>query len=51
VPIALGDRLSELHRQDSYSYAIANIYVGADSEGELTQKYECAVAGLPFEFE
>jgi biotin carboxylase len=51
VPVQLGDRLSELHVQDSYTYAIANVYVGADSEAELIEKYERAVAGLPFEFE
>jgi hypothetical protein len=51
VPVQLGDRLSELHVQDSYTYAIANVYVGADSEAELIEKYERAAAGLPFEFE
>lgn len=33
-----GDRLSELTGQDSYSYIIANIYVGAADESELTEK-------------
>ena len=51
VGVRVGDRLSELHDQDSYSYAIANVFVGADSEDELREKYERAVAGLPFEFE
>jgi len=51
VSVSLGDRLSELHGQDSYSYAIANIYVGGSDETELTEKYERAVAGLPFEFD
>ncbi len=51
VSVQVGDRLSELHDQDSYSYAIANVFVGADSEDELREKYERAVAGLPFEFE
>ena len=51
VSITVGDRLSELHDQDSYSYAYATIYIGADDEDELIQKYEHAVAGLPFTFE
>jgi hypothetical protein len=51
VTIESGDRLSEIHDQDSYTYALANVFVGADSEDELRQKYERAVAGLPFEFE
>jgi biotin carboxylase len=51
VSLRPGDRLSEQHDQDSYSYAIANVFVGADSEDELREKYERVVAGLPFEFE
>ena len=51
VSVTVGDRLSELHDQDSYSYAYATIYIGADDEDELIQKYEQAVAGLPFTFE
>ncbi|MGH4025622.1 MAG: ATP-grasp domain-containing protein, partial [Pseudonocardiaceae bacterium] len=46
-----GDRLSELVDQDSYSYKIANIYVGADDEAELIEKYERCVAALPFEID
>jgi hypothetical protein len=50
ITVRPGDRLSALHDQDSYSFAIATIAVGADSEEELTRKYEQATAGLPFEF-
>jgi hypothetical protein len=46
-----GDRLSDLHEQDSYSYALANIYVGADSQAELGEKFDRAVAALPLEIE
>ena len=46
-----GDRLSELVDQDSYSYKIANIYVGADDEAELIDKYERCAAALPFEID
>ena len=51
VTVAVGDRLSELYDQDSYSYALATVYLGADDEDELIRKYEHALAGLPFEFE
>jgi hypothetical protein len=34
-----GMRLSELNYQDSYSYEIATVFVGGDSEQELLQKY------------
>ncbi len=45
VTVATGDRLSELYDQDSYSYALATVYVGADDEDELIRKYEQALAG------
>lgn len=45
-----GMRLSELHAQDSYSYTLAEIVVGAQSVAEMEQKYERVVAALPFEF-
>jgi biotin carboxylase len=51
VAVTAGDRLSELWDQDSYSYALATVYLGAHDEGELIRKYEHALAGLPFEFE
>ncbi len=46
-----GDRLSELTGQDSYSYILANIYVGAQDEAELTEKYQRCVRALPFEID
>jgi biotin carboxylase len=51
VTVTVGDRLSELYDQDSYSYALATVYLGADDEDELIRKYEQALEGLPFEFE
>jgi hypothetical protein len=34
--------------QDSYSYKLANLYIGAADEGELVAKYERSIAALPF---
>lgn len=51
VTVHEGDRLSELTGQDSYSYIIANIYVGAADESELTEKYQQCVQALPFEID
>ena len=51
VTVEPGERLSQRHDQDSYSYAIANVYVGGASEDELVRKYEQAVAALPFEID
>lgn len=45
-----GVRLSDLHRQDSYSYELGHVYVGAADDAELQAKYERCVAELPFEF-
>ena len=45
-----GARLSELPTQDSYSYELAELVVGANSVAELEEKYERCVAALPFEF-
>lgn len=46
-----GDRLSDLHEQDSYSYALASVHIGAADESELTGKFEQVVAALPFEID
>lgn len=45
-----GHRLSELPEQDSYSYNVAVIHAGANSEEELRDKYDRCVQALPFEF-
>lgn len=46
-----GQRLSEMEFQDSYSYQLAEIIVGARDVDEMEEKYERCVAALPFEFE
>ncbi|MGY2129556.1 ATP-grasp domain-containing protein [Blastococcus sp. SYSU DS0617] len=46
-----GHRLSELSQQDSYSYELALLFIGAEDEAELEAKYERSVRMLPFEFE
>ncbi|WP_034271696.1 ATP-grasp domain-containing protein [Haloechinothrix halophila] len=43
--------LSDAAAQDSYSYELAHIFIGAHSQQELDEKYEQCVAGLPFEFD
>jgi hypothetical protein len=37
--------------QDSYSYILANIYVGAQDEAELIEKYQRCVRALPFDID
>jgi hypothetical protein len=46
-----GDVLSQMNEQDSYSYALASVYIGASDEDELTAKFEQVVAALPYEID
>ncbi|OZM81630.1 acetyl-CoA carboxylase biotin carboxylase subunit family protein [Pseudonocardia sp. MH-G8] len=46
-----GQRLSEMPAQDSYSYELTDVIVGARDEAELVAKYESAVAALDYEFD
>ncbi|WP_158895379.1 ATP-grasp domain-containing protein [Amycolatopsis anabasis] len=46
-----GERLSDMPAQDSYSYELADVFVGASDEPELIAKYERAVSALHFEFD
>ncbi|MEU1791693.1 ATP-grasp domain-containing protein [Streptomyces sparsogenes] len=41
-----GQRLSQLEQQDSYSFEIAHIVTGADTEEEMREKYDRCVAAL-----
>jgi len=51
LQVAPGMRLSELFEQDSYSYALALIYIGANSEKQLLGRYRTVIDRLPFAFE
>lgn len=46
-----GTPLRHLHYQDSYSFELADIFLGAQSQGELLEKYERCLEILPFEIE
>jgi hypothetical protein len=43
--------LSDLIEQDAYSYVLAEIYLGGESEEEILQNYARVVDSLEFEFE
>lgn len=45
-----GDQLSELRDQDSYSFELANIWLGAQTQDELLDKYRKVAEQLHFEF-
>lgn len=46
-----GQRLSDTAQQDTYSYEIAHIFTGGDSEKELRVKYDRCVAALGLAFD
>lgn len=50
VPVE-GARLSEMPGQDSYSYELAHIFTGGDSEQDLREKYDRCVAALGLTFD
>jgi len=43
--------LSELHDQDSYSFEVATIFVGARTPAELETKFHACMDRLPLHFE
>lgn len=49
--VSTGDRLSEQHDQDSYSYKLAEVFVGAADSDQLRARYEQCVDALQFAFE
>jgi hypothetical protein len=46
-----GDVLSQMNEQDSYSYSLASVYIGATDEAELTAKFDQVVSALPYEID
>ncbi len=50
IAVTEGMWLSELQYQDSYSFEVATLFVGAQTPDELEQKYEAVMARLPLEF-
>lgn len=49
--VSTGDRLSELPEQESYSYELADLFIGARDEEELLRKYDRATEILPYEID
>lgn len=46
-----GERLSRLPDQDSYSYKVANVYVGAQDREQLAERFRRCTEMLPFDFD
>ncbi|MFO8025491.1 acetyl-CoA carboxylase biotin carboxylase subunit family protein [Thiohalophilus sp.] len=51
INIEKGAQLSRLIEQDSYSFDLANIYIGAGDTRELLEKFRKVVEALPIEVE
>ncbi|MBB3192381.1 ATP-grasp domain-containing protein [Halomonas cerina] len=51
VQVEAGQRLSTMPEQDSYSYALAYVWMGAASVDQLLADYDRLIARLPFEFD
>jgi hypothetical protein len=47
IEVDEGARLSQLRDQDSYSYEIATIFVGADNDAELQARHRACLEWLP----
>jgi hypothetical protein len=46
-----GMHLSALRAQDSYSYEIAALFMGADNQRQLLENYRAALTMLPFDID
>lgn len=51
IKVSKGVRLNDLYEQDSYSYDLAWIFIGAANYRDLSRKYKKCVEKLRFEFE
>ena len=51
LQVEAGQRLSALPEQDSYSYALAYVWMGASSTEQLLEDYDRLIARLIFEFD
>lgn len=49
--VEAGQRLSELSEQESYSYEIADLFIGGQNDSELEEKFDLAQKILSFELE
>ncbi|MDI5983726.1 ATP-grasp domain-containing protein [Halomonas sp. M4R5S39] len=51
LQVMVGQRLSTLPEQDSYSYALAHVWMGARDETQLLANYDSLASRLGFEFD
>ncbi|MBD3225291.1 MAG: ATP-grasp domain-containing protein [Caldithrix sp.] len=51
VPVKSGQYLRDLNGQDSYSYEIANVFIGGRDQSDILEKYDQCLQHLTFEIE
>jgi hypothetical protein len=51
IEVREGMRLSELRDQDSYSFQVATVFVGANSPAEIEAKFHACMDHLPMRLE
>ncbi len=51
IPVNDGQHTSDLQGQDSYSFELANIFIGGRDQAELVEKYNKCMEGLTFDIE
>jgi hypothetical protein len=51
IAVKPGKHLSELQRQDMYSYELAEVYIGGRDQLNLLDKYDEALTALQFDID
>lgn len=51
VKVSEGERLSDGYGEDSYSYVLAEVFLGGQDSDDLTRKYEEFLTAMPFEID
>ncbi len=51
IPVKEGTHTADMRGQDSYSFELANVFIGGRDQKELVEKYNKVVDGLTFEIE
>ena len=49
IPVQVGQHLDDLQGQDSYSYELANVFIGGRDQADLLDQYDQVLMALQFE--
>ncbi len=51
IPVKDGTHTSEMQGQDSYSFELANVFIGGRDQAELVEKYNKCLEGMTFDID